>query len=82
MYILVEDDVELSEDNEMLPSLPRLPEVTVDICNRSVQAFIDTGRQITGISSELYEYIKSKIGELPKVAIPAIQIQGAFGSKS
>lgn len=77
------NDVEgyLSED-EVIPSLPKLPEVTVDVYGREINALIDTGSQITGITTELYEYIKSQVGKLPEVPIPKIQIRGAFGSRS
>lgn len=48
------------DDEEANSSLPKLPEVTVDLYGREIQALIDTGSQITAITSKLYESIKSR----------------------
>lgn len=71
-----------ASDEEINPSLPKLPEIAVEMYGRQVQALIDTGSQITGITTELYDSIQSQVGPLPEVPIPALQIQGAFGSRS
>lgn len=73
------DDVDETSDDY---SLPGLPEVCVCLYGKSVNALIDTGSQISGITNELYDSIRKEGGELPEIAIPAIQVQGAFGSRS
>lgn len=80
--ILSESTFYDNEDEIAGHSLSRLPEVTIKINNQEIRSLLDTGSQITAISNELYELIKSKSGNLPEVPTPAMQIQGAFGSKS
>lgn len=71
-----------SEDEGIDYSLPKLPEVCVWLYGRNMNALIDTGSQISGITRELYGSIISENESLPEIAILAIQIQGAFGSRS
>lgn len=63
-------------------SLPRLPEIGVDVYGMRISALIDTGSQISAITRELHDSIRKERGDLPEIAIPAIQVQGAFGSRS
>lgn len=81
LYTIFNDSV-FYEDENTSHSLSRLPEVTIKINSREIKSLLDTGSQVTAITSELYESIKSEIGILPEVPTPAMQIQGAFGSKS
>lgn len=74
----LDESVDMNDDY----SLPRLPEISVWLYGRSMNALIDTGSQISGITRELYETIRKEGREIPEIAIPAIQVQGAFGSRS
>lgn len=80
LYIIF-DDLDIFEDNG-ISSLSRLPEITIKINNDEIKCLLDTGSQVTAISSDLYETIMNQTGSLPEVPTPSMQIQGAFGSKS
>lgn len=73
------DEVDVAGDDY---SLPRLPEVCVSLYGKSMNALIDTGSQISGITNELYDTIREQGNVLSEVTIPAIQVHGAFGSRS
>lgn len=63
--------------------LPSLPEIKVRIYDMEITCLIDTGAQVTAIASDIFDKLKSKVGDIMKVIqVPNIQLKGAIGQRS
>lgn len=61
---------------------PLLPEILLTIATLHIFALVDTRSEITCISQNTWDQVRSELPDIPVLPLKAIQAQGAFSSRS
>lgn len=84
VFVGREQLLELEEESmpENTGKIKRSSYITVELAGLQVDALVDSGCELSCISSDLYDRLKKAKISMPELPMKAISLRGAFGKKS